>query len=85
VTVGELAEQLHIAHHSAVGLLDRLAIQNLVSRESGTGDRRHVYVKLTGRGIKILEQLASAHREELRRLATRLNSAFLAPLDTANT
>ena len=85
VTVGELAEQLQIAHHSAVGLVDRLALQNLVSREAGTEDRRHVYVKPTARGVKILEQLATAHREELRLLAPRLTSAFPTPHDTANT
>jgi DNA-binding MarR family transcriptional regulator len=79
VTVGELAEQLQIAHHSAVGLVDRLAVQNLVSREAGTEDRRHVYVKLTARGLEILEELTSAHKEELRRLGARLNSAFPKP------
>ena len=78
VTVGELAEQLQIAHHSAVGRLDRLALQKLVSREASTEDRRHVYVKLTARGVEILEELTSAHKEELRLLAARLN-AFQAP------
>src|SRR5262245_53741046 len=33
VTIGELAEQLQIAHHSAVGLVDRLAAQHLIERE----------------------------------------------------
>jgi DNA-binding MarR family transcriptional regulator len=64
VTVGELAQQLQIAHHSAVGLADRLALQKLVFREASTEDRRQVYVKLTARG------------EELRRLAGRINFAF---------
>jgi DNA-binding MarR family transcriptional regulator len=89
VTVGELAEQLQIAHHSAVGLVDRLALQKLVSREVGTEDRRHVYVKLTVRGVDILEQLTSAHKEELRRLGARLNSVskilFPRSYFTANT
>jgi DNA-binding MarR family transcriptional regulator len=76
ITVGELAEQLQIAHHSAVGLVDRLAFQKLVSREPGTEDRRHVYVKLTARGVEILQELTSAHKEELRRLGTRLHSLF---------
>ena len=72
LTVGELAEQLQIAHHSAVGLVDRLALQVLVSREAGTEDRRQVYVKLTSRGLAILEKLTSAHKEELRRLGAHL-------------
>src|SRR6266566_9056175 len=36
VTIGELAEQLQIAHHSAVGLVDRLEAQNLIVRELST-------------------------------------------------
>jgi DNA-binding MarR family transcriptional regulator len=73
-TVGELAEQLQIAHHSAVGLVDRLGLQKLVVREPSTQDRRQVYVSLTPHGAEVLDKLASAHREELRRLGSRLNS-----------
>ncbi|MBV8329681.1 MAG: winged helix-turn-helix transcriptional regulator [Verrucomicrobia bacterium] len=73
-TVGELAEQLQIAHHSAVGLVDRLGLQRLVVREPSTQDRRQVYVSLTAHGAEVLDKLASAHREELRRLGSRLNS-----------
>jgi DNA-binding MarR family transcriptional regulator len=80
VTIGELAEQLQIAHHSAVGLVNRLAVQNLVSREASTQDRRHVYVKLTTRGLEVLEELTSAHKEELRRLGACFNSAYQSPL-----
>jgi DNA-binding MarR family transcriptional regulator len=72
-TVGELAEQLQIAHHSAVGLVDRLVVQGLVVRESSTQDRRQVYVNLTPRGAEVLDKLASAHRDELRRLGSHLN------------
>jgi DNA-binding MarR family transcriptional regulator len=73
-TVGELAEQLQIAHHSAVGLVDRLGVQKLVVREPSTLDRRQVYVSLTPHGAEVLDKLASAHKEELRRLGSRLNS-----------
>jgi DNA-binding MarR family transcriptional regulator len=76
ITVGQLAEQLQVAHHSAVELVDRLTLQNLVFREASTSDRRHVYIKLTDRGLETLETLTWAHREELRRLGTRLNSLF---------
>jgi DNA-binding MarR family transcriptional regulator len=76
ITIGQLAEQLQVAHHTAVELVDRLTLQNLVFRETGTFDRRHVYIKLTDRGLEILETLTWAHREELRRLSTRLNSLF---------
>jgi DNA-binding MarR family transcriptional regulator len=76
ITIGQLAEQLQVAHHTAVELVDRLTLQNLVLREASTLDRRHVYLKLTDGGVEILETLTWAHREELRRLSTRLNSLF---------
>jgi DNA-binding MarR family transcriptional regulator len=72
ITIGELAEQLHIAHHSAVGLVDRSVEQNLIAREQGVEDRRQVYIKLTERGAEILEQLSEAHRREIRRLGPSL-------------
>jgi DNA-binding MarR family transcriptional regulator len=68
VTIGELAERLQIRHHSAVGLVDRLVAQGLVAREHSAGDRRQVYVALSERGLALLEQLSTAHRDELRRL-----------------
>jgi DNA-binding MarR family transcriptional regulator len=74
ITIGELAEQLHIAHHSAVGLVDRSVEQHLITREQGTDDRRQVYIKLTAHGAKILKQLAGAHRAEIRRLGPQLRS-----------
>jgi DNA-binding MarR family transcriptional regulator len=72
ITIGELAEQLHIAHHSAVGLVDRSVEQNLIAREQGVEDRRQVYIKLTDHGSEVLEQLSGAHRAEIRRLGPRL-------------
>ncbi len=72
VTVGELAERLLILHHSAVGLVDRLAAQGLVEREVAEEDRRQVYVSLTPLGEQVLDQLAVYHQEELRRIGTNL-------------
>ena len=76
ITIGQLAEQLQVAHHSAVELVDRLTLQDLVLRQASTVDRRHVHIKLTDRGGEILEALTWVHREELRRLSRRLNSLF---------
>src|SRR5947208_11168104 len=61
ITVGELAERLHIRHHSAVGLVDRMAEQGLVVREPGQ-DRRQVYVRLAAQGSEFLQRLAATHR-----------------------
>lgn len=72
VTIGELAERLHIRHHSTVGLVDRLVTLELVAREPARTDRRQVYVTLTPRGTALLEQLAVTHQEELRRMRPQL-------------
>jgi DNA-binding MarR family transcriptional regulator len=68
VTVGELAERLQLRHHSAVGLVDRLVAERLVSRAPSTGDRRQVFIELTRRGEAVLAKLSSAHSEQLRRM-----------------
>jgi DNA-binding MarR family transcriptional regulator len=72
VTVGELAERLQVRHHSAVGLVDRLAAQGLVERSQDITDRRQVLVALTPRGKDILDQLVLAHRQELQRIQPNL-------------
>jgi len=72
VTIGELAEQLQIAHHTAVELVDRLVAQKLVEREDGREDRRNVFVKLRPAGSATLEKLSDAHRAELHRLGPSL-------------
>lgn len=65
VTIGELAEQLQIAAHSAVGLVDRLEDAGLIQRQAGRVDRRRVYVKLTANGKTALRKLVAVHHEAL--------------------
>ncbi|MDB6004870.1 MAG: MarR family transcriptional regulator [Prosthecobacter sp.] len=74
VTVGELAERLQIKHHSAVGLIDRLVLEDLVTRDASEEDRRQVYIGLTPRGESILTDLASLHREQLRLTGPELSA-----------
>jgi DNA-binding MarR family transcriptional regulator len=68
-TIGYLAERLLIRHHSAVGLVDRLAKAGYLKRNPGRQDRRKVTLSLTPRGEAVLARLAAASRDELRRLA----------------
>lgn len=72
VTINDLAQQLLIRHHSAVGLVDRLEKQGLVAREPSPLDRRKVHLRLTDKGDRVLERLAAVHREELRRIGPQL-------------
>jgi DNA-binding MarR family transcriptional regulator len=73
VDVRELAERLQVRHHSAVGLIDRLAAEKLVARTPSPEDRRRVQIRLTSRGEKVLAKLAAAHREQLRRIGPELS------------
>jgi DNA-binding MarR family transcriptional regulator len=72
VTVGELAEQMRVAHHSAVGLVDRMEFMRLVKRAAAKDDRRQVQVTLTAKGLKLLEKLYRVHRVELRSTGPQL-------------
>ncbi len=74
VTIGELAEQMRIAHHSAVGLVDRMEAMRLVKRTASKEDRRRVQVTLTAKGLKLLEKLYRVHRDELRSKGPQLTS-----------
>ena len=69
--IGELAEELLLRHHSVVELVDRAEAAGLVQREGDPTDHRYVRVILTRLGARRLEQLATSHLEELRRLAPR--------------
>jgi len=72
VTVGELAEQMRIAHHSAVGLVDRMETMRLVKRSPSKENWRLVRVALTAKGLKILGKLYHVHRDELRSTGPQL-------------
>lgn len=74
ITVGELAEELQIRPHSAVGLVTRLERQELVARQRGSADRRQVFVRLTPRGQDLLAGLAAAHKDELRKAIPALRT-----------
>jgi DNA-binding MarR family transcriptional regulator len=75
-SVGDLARRLQVRHHSAVGLIDRLASLGLVRRRPNERDRRQVFVALTARGERLLARLSAAHREEIRHLRPRLEAVL---------
>ena len=75
-TVAFLAERLQIRHHSAVGLVDRLARRDLVERVRKHADRRQVLVHLTPQGEDVLRELVVHHLTELRAAAPALARAL---------
>ena len=63
-----LAEYLQVKHHSAVGLVDRLAQRGLVRRRGSKKDRRRLELHVTVRGEALLRRLSVAHLAELRQM-----------------
>lgn len=66
VSVGDIAQHLHLRHHSAVGLVDRLEQRQLVRRTPSGEDKRRVEIRLTAKGEALLEKLSAVHLAELR-------------------
>ena len=75
ITVGELAEQLMICHHSAVGLVSRLSAAKLVRRQQDPQDHRRSLLLITAAGERCLADLASEHLDRLR----EIEDSFLKP------
>ncbi|HXG61687.1 MAG TPA: MarR family transcriptional regulator [Planctomycetota bacterium] len=82
-TVGALAAQLQIRHHSAVELLNRLVRRGLARRRRSRRDRRRVLGEVTAAGERLLRRLSLRHREELRQMGPRLLKALEAVLEGA--
>lgn len=82
ITVSDLAERLRIQHHSAVGLVDRLATQDLIVRLHDTIDHRQVFIRLTPKGMEVIRQLSQAHQWELARLGQELRN-LLSQIESA--
>lgn len=74
--IGDIAERLQIQHHSTVELVDRLSKRNLVRRRRSENDRREVFLELTPKGHRLLQELALHHRSEIREMGPALVSAL---------
>jgi DNA-binding MarR family transcriptional regulator len=77
-TIGAIADQLQIQHHSAVELIDRSVTRGLVRRTRNDGDRRQVLVELTAKGDRLFRDLAAHHRDQL----SQAGPALVATLTT---
>ncbi len=73
ITISDLASQMLIKHHSAVGMVNRLEELGMVRREPASDDRRKVGIRLTTSGQRVFDRLASIHRGELRRIGQDLS------------
>jgi DNA-binding MarR family transcriptional regulator len=65
LSIGDLADFLLIQHHTAVGLVDRMAKLELICRSIDETDGRRVLLKLTREGERRLRKLSRIHQDEL--------------------
>jgi len=75
-TISWLAERLQVAHHSAVGLVDRLVERGMVRRYRDPRDQRRALVSLTGAGESVLADLSRFHQDELKSRVAGLIAAM---------
>jgi DNA-binding MarR family transcriptional regulator len=76
--IGDLAGYLLLRPHSTAELVDRAEAGGLVERWGDSDDGRLTRVRLTADGEKRLDQLATAHLDELQRLAPVLDQLVAA-------
>ena len=76
ITVGELANQLIIRHHSAAELVSRLETGKLIRREYDSVDRRKSLLVITAAGERCLADLAAVHLEYLSDVAGSFLKSF---------
>ena len=60
-TLTDLADILLLRHHSVVGLVDRAEQSGLVVRARDAAHHSRVHVRLTGKGLELLERLSALH------------------------
>lgn len=81
-TIGALAWQLQLKHHTVVGLVDRLSALGLVRRNRNALDHREVLIDITPKGEALLGKLSVAHRAELQRVVPLLLPALASLFDS---
>ena len=74
MSVGDLAGELLLKHHSTVELVGRLEKAGLTTRGVDPEDRRRVLLSLTAKGEGVLEALSANNLRELRLIAPAFSS-----------
>ena len=75
--INDLSERLQVKHHTAVSLVNKLVALGFVERSQGLTDRRHVFVRLTPAGSRVLAKAARVHRQEMRVRSREMIEALL--------
>jgi DNA-binding MarR family transcriptional regulator len=72
ITVGALAQEIHLGQATLTGILRRLEDRGLVTRNRGDRDRRSVLVTLSSAGREILQKSPSPLQERFHRELSKL-------------
>jgi DNA-binding MarR family transcriptional regulator len=78
ISGGELARLLGVGAATLSGMVDRLVVQDLVTRTEDQQDRRVRRIGLTRAGDKLIAGIITAGAEKQRTLLSRLSAAELA-------
>jgi len=99
LSISEIGDQLQIARAQMTRLVDKLVTTGLAERQSGTDDRRIIYINLTEKGMRTIQDqdklLKNAFKETLQDLSEdelneikvsliKLRDIFSKTLDTKN-
>ena len=76
MSIGQLAEQLHVRIQSAVELIARMQEAGLVRRSPSSRDRRRILLTLTPHAEAILPELAQRHLVVLREKVPAFSAAL---------
>jgi DNA-binding MarR family transcriptional regulator len=84
MSIGDLADQLLVRHHSAVELVQRLEKAGLTRRSTDPKDRRRVEISLTPGGNAVMAILSANNLRELQVIAPAF-SGLLGQLERLQT
>ena len=72
INLNRLAEILDVTASTAMRMIDRLLVADLVTRQDNPANRREVLLALTDEGRRIVERVTATRRAEIARIVTAM-------------
>lgn len=80
LTMSQLSKELMVSNGNVTGVIDRMEKIDFVKRTRGKHDRRIQYIRLTAKGRKEFDEMASQHESWLAQLFSDLTLADMSQL-----
>ncbi len=77
-TMGDLAERMHVTAPTVSRTVDNLVARGLVDRHPDANDRRRIWLRLSGEGYNLAQQMELRFRSAMERFLQPLTSDQLA-------